>query len=129
MDWRDNKYVGMAAVVALVIFIGVIGWRTIGGTSDPTVELLDGMPAMKFECDTCEGRFEVPMREIAREDVYLSYMVEYGSATPCRLCGEDTAYRAYFCPECDQWYRYTRAQGSAAMIFCPERHEIPMEHQ
>jgi len=126
MDWRNNAWVGIGAAGLLVLVIIVAVWRIAGGGSSPLEEATVGM---WYECDACGGHFKVEMTELQDYEVYSTYMERSETAVPCRLCGEVAAYKAYYCPTCEKWYRYTRAQDTAAAIFCPEGHAIPEEWQ
>ena len=126
MDWRNNAWVGIGAAGLLVIFIIVIVWYITGGGPSAIEQ---GAVGLQFQCESCGGRFRVELAEVEDWDVYEKYMRPWGSAVPCRLCGEETAYKVYYCPECDKWYRYTPGMQAATSVVCPEGHVIPEEHQ
>lgn len=126
MDWRNNAWVGIGAAGLLVVFIIVVIWYATGSGTTAVEEAPVGL---QFECDSCKEHFRIPLTALEDYDVYSKYMNEYGTAVECDVCGEVEAYAAYYCPECEQWYRYTRSQGSALAVYCPKRHKVPEEYQ
>jgi len=126
MDWRNNQLVGLGAAGLLVVFIIVIIWYIAGGEPSTMEQATVGM---QFQCESCGETFRIPTAALEDYDTYSTYMQEYETAVECKLCGEVAAYQGYFCPECNQWYRYKLSQSMSSHVICPKGHAIPEENQ
>lgn len=137
MDWRNNIWVGIGAAGLLVVGVVVLVWYA-GRSSDSIYEDTVGLT---FKCDTCEGTFVIAQKELEDAVTHETYLSKYGEAVLCRLCDDVAAYQVYSCKRvvdedgevikegCDKVYKYTRSQGVAAYLRCPEGHSIPLEDQ
>ena len=125
MDWRNNTWVGVGAAALLVIGIAAVFYYVTGGES-----ALDKATGETFQCDACGAMFTISMREYDEsEEAYLTYFGKAGRALPCRECGEEKAYKVYYCVECEEYFKYTPEQGTGLSdLTCPEGHLILMEH-
>jgi hypothetical protein len=81
-----------------------------------------------FQCKSTGQVFRVTEEEFADPQVYKTFMVDYGQATKCRVCGQDDAVQSYYCPDCKRYYPYEQRHETTLVITCPKGHRIPQEY-
>ncbi|MHC4712957.1 MAG: hypothetical protein ACYTAN_06760 [Planctomycetota bacterium] len=127
MDWRNNQWVGLGAAGLLVVGIAFLFWYTFG-SGDTALERARGDT---FKCDACDVVFAISMKEMVdNDDLYLTYFGKFGEAVPCRECGEETAFKVFYCPKCEEYGKYTVEDASGfSEPRCLKGHQIPFENQ
>ncbi|MCD6405333.1 MAG: hypothetical protein J7M19_05870 [Planctomycetes bacterium] len=126
MDWRTNPWVGVGAVVLLVLGIMGIFYFQGGGSKGSSGKA----PWKTFQCESTGERFDITTGEIENDKTFFMYADGAPKAYPCRICGGEDAYRVYYCPKCEKWYKYeSMMQEDAPGIMCPEGHVIPEENR
>ncbi len=124
MDWRHNQWVGVGAAVLLVVGIVFVFFWT-GRKNSAIAESRKYF----YLCDSTGETFTKTEKDMENDENAEKYLVEAGSPAYCDICGQDDAHQAYYCPECQKWYAYTRSQMSASTLYCPKKHIIPNEWQ
>ena len=128
MDWRNNQWIGLGAAGLLVVGIIITVWYIGGGGRETAIDKAGGL---HFLCESCEGTFNVPLAALENEGVYDTYMVKSEEPAICKLCGDESAYRYFFCPDpaCEKWYKHKMSADANDRTVCPKAHIVPWEYE
>jgi hypothetical protein len=119
MDWRHNQWVGVGAAVCLIVGIALV-FLYMGGTGTPS-----GVGSgMNFQCESTSETFKVLGKDLEKWEVYDKYFNKPNQAVACKVCGKDDAYWSYYCPTCQQWYKFRPQDVNVDLLLCPKEHEI-----
>jgi hypothetical protein len=80
-----------------------------------------------FQCKATQQTFQISEEQLGDGEVYRAYMVDYGQAVDCKICGQKDAHQVYYCPECKLYYAYEPRHETAVTITCPKGHKVPQE--
>ena len=118
MDEDKKKIIMIAAAVGCVVLAVGITFFTSGGSSKS-----GSTGDIPMLCDSCGAVYEIDRDEFREEMRKLGpqmMMMRGPVVLQCKECGEQAAYRAMKCPECDEVFVLGDAEDEQYQDRCPE---------
>ena len=119
MDWKHNQWVGVGA--AILVVAGIVLIFTWLSRSGPGTKESSGTV---YLCDSTNESFVIRDKEFESFDVFKTYHAKAETGLPCRVCGKEDAYWAYYCQVCQTVYKHKKGDDLRDTITCPKGHVV-----